>query len=129
MTQGRHGRRSMLQQRKLEPNGLLDSYAHKYGLRFRSSEKADESQAAFRVWMRGRGIARVVLDFVRQRTDELQTSTTIVQNLDHRHEPDLLAFAVDQRLDHVRACVALRFRLNCSSETQSLQQSLDVQPA
>src|SRR5215510_16039342 len=112
MTQGRHGRRSMLQQRKLHMNGLLDSYAHKYSLRFRSSEKADKSQAALRVWMRCRGIASVVLDFVRQRTDELQTSTTIVQNLDQRHEPDFLAFAVDQRLDHVRAGVTLRFRLN-----------------
>src|SRR5712671_6598222 len=59
---------------------LRDSYAHKYSLRFRSSEKADKSQAAFRSWCGCRGIARVVLDFGRQRTDELQTSATIVQN-------------------------------------------------
>src|SRR5262249_302078 len=41
-------RRSVFQRRKLHLNGLRDSLARKYRLRFRRSEKADESQAPFR---------------------------------------------------------------------------------
>src|SRR4029077_8090350 len=106
---------------------LLDSDARKYALRYRCFEKADKSQAAFGFWRGCRRIGGVVLDVGRQRTDELQASAAKIQNLDQRHEPDLLAFAVDQRLDHVRSYVALRFRLNLLSETQPLQQSLDIQ--
>src|SRR5712671_3347094 len=108
---------------------LLDSFADKYSLHFRSSEKADESQAAMRSRCGCRGIARVVLDFGRQRTRELQASATPMQNLHYRHETNLLAFPVDQGFDHVRPYVALRLRLNGLRQTQPLQQPLDVKPA
>src|SRR5258708_29416417 len=111
------------------PRGSLDSCAGKYALRFRSCEKTDKGQAGFGFWRGFRGIIRVVLDVGRQWTGQLQTPATPVQNLDHRHEADLLAFALDQGLDHVGAGVALGFRLNVFSHTQPLQQSLDIQPA
>jgi len=38
----------------------------------------------------------------------------------HRHEADLLAFALDQRLNHVGASETFRFRLNLFSESQPL---------
>ena len=112
----------------LRLNALLNSDVGKYALHFRCSEKADKGQAAFGCRGGCSDVGRVVLDVGRQRTGELQTPATKVQNLDEGQEPDFVALAVDQRRDHVCADVALGLGLDCFSETQLLQQSPTYSP-